>query len=71
MRDALEDSIERLLCDQVTPELLRSSEQGVFAAALWRLVEENGFTLALVGEDAGGSALPWAARAIGSVVLAA
>lgn len=60
MRDALKDSIERLLSDQVTPALLRASEQGAFAMPLWQLIEQNGFTLALVGEGHGGSGLAWA-----------
>jgi acyl-CoA dehydrogenase len=60
MRDILEDSIQRLLADHVTPELLRECESGVWPAALWQLVEDNGFTLALVSEAAGGSGLAWA-----------
>ena len=60
MRDALEDSIERLLSDRVTPALLRESERGEFARTLWNLIEANGFTLALVGEGGGGSGLRWA-----------
>ena len=59
MRDILEDSIQRVLADHVTPELLRASEGGQWPDALWRLMEDNGFTLALVGEAAGGSGLGW------------
>lgn len=59
MRDALEDSIERLLSDQVTPALLRKSEQDGLAIGLWNVIEENGFTRALVSEDGGGSGLSW------------
>ena len=59
MRDILEDSIQRVLVDHVTPELLRACEGGDWPEALWRLIEDNGFTLALVGEAAGGSGLGW------------
>ena len=59
MRDILEDSIQRVLADHVTPELLRASEGGQWPDALWRLMEDNGFTLALVSEAAGGSGLGW------------
>lgn len=59
MRDALEDSIERLRSERVTPALLRESEQGEFASMLWNLIEANGFTLALVDEGDGGSGLGW------------
>ena len=60
MRDILEDSIQRLLADHVTPALLRESEQGTLPQALWSLIENSGFTLALVRESAGGSGLAWA-----------
>lgn len=59
MRDILEDSIQRLLADQVTPALLRESEQGTLATRLWQLIEELGFPHALVRESAGGSGLAW------------
>jgi acyl-CoA dehydrogenase len=59
MRDILEDSIQRVLADHVTPELLRACEGGDWPEALWRLIEDNGYTLALVGEAAGGSGLEW------------
>jgi acyl-CoA dehydrogenase len=59
MRDILEDSIQRVLTDHVTPEQLRACEGGNWPEALWRLMEDNGFTLALVSEAAGGSGLGW------------
>lgn len=59
MRDILEDSLQRVLADHVTPELLRACEGGDWPAALWRLLEDNGFTLALASEAAGGSGLGW------------
>lgn len=60
MRDILEDSIQRLLADHVTPTLLRESEQGILPQALWDMIEDHGFTLALVRESSGGSGLAWA-----------
>lgn len=60
MRDILEESIQRLLADHVTPALLRVSEQGTVPQALWNLIEDSGFTLALVSESCGGSGLVWA-----------
>lgn len=59
MRDILEDSIQRLLADHVTPALLRESEKGTLATALWQLIEDLGFPHALVRESAGGSGLAW------------
>lgn len=59
MRDILEDSIQRLLREQLTPELLRDAEAGQWPAGLWHLLEEGGFTRALVGEAAGGSGIDW------------
>ncbi len=59
MRDILEHSIQRLLADHVTPALLRESEKGTPATALWQLIEELGLPHALVRESAGGSGLAW------------
>lgn len=60
MRDLLEDSIRRLLAQEVTPDLLRQAEGGQWPASLWGLLEDSGFTLALVREEAGGAGLAWA-----------
>jgi len=60
MREMLEDSIQRLLADHVTPQALRQAETGEWPQALWALIEDNGFTQALVSEEAGGSGLAWA-----------
>ena len=59
MREILEDSIQRLLQEQVNPDLLRRAESGHWCAELWALLEEGGFTLALVREQAGGSGIGW------------
>jgi len=60
MRDILEDSIRRLLSEQVTPELMRDAESGQWPSALWALLEQGGFTQALMSEQAGGSGIDWA-----------
>lgn len=59
MREILEDSIRRLLQAQVTPESLRQAESGEWPGVLWSMLEEGGFTLALVREESGGSGLTW------------
>jgi acyl-CoA dehydrogenase len=59
MRDILEDSINRMLTDWVTPELLKEAELGAWPGELWRLIAESGFPLALVGETKGGAGLNW------------
>lgn len=60
MRDMLEDSIRRLLAQELSPEVLRQAEDGQWPASLWNLLEEGGFTQALVSEEAGGAGLLWA-----------
>ena len=59
MRKILEESIQRLLTDQVTPEAMRLAESGEWPETLWNLIEESGFTLATVHENSGGSGLSW------------
>ncbi len=59
MLDILEDSVTRLLRARVTPELMKETEEGAWPAELWRLIEEHGLPLAMVGETGGGSALDW------------
>ncbi len=61
MRDMLEQSIERLLSSAVDAELLiRTEDEGLWAADLWRMVEDAGFTHALVSEAACGAGAAWA-----------
>jgi acyl-CoA dehydrogenase len=60
MRGILEDSINRILADRVNPGLLQEAESGTWPQSLWKLLEESGFTLALVPEDKGGSGASWA-----------
>ena len=55
MREMIEDGIRRMLADQVTPEVLRTSREGAWAGPLWNLLEEAGFTRALCSSALGGS----------------
>lgn len=59
----IEQSVERLFTEHVTPEVLRHSEKGEFASTLWQHVEESGFTLALVPEEMGGIGENWTGAA--------
>jgi acyl-CoA dehydrogenase len=60
MRDLLEQSVERLLTSEINPDLLgRTDADGAWAAELWRMMEEAGFTVALVPEAAGGAGARW------------
>ena len=59
MRDILEDAVEGLLRDAVTPTLLRDAELGQWPAALWADVEAAGLTHAAIVEDAGGAGASW------------
>jgi acyl-CoA dehydrogenase len=52
------DQAERLFRSHVTKEVLAAADAGTFPDALWRAVEEAGFPLALVPEEAGGAGLP-------------
>ena len=59
MRDILEDAVEGLLRDAVTPALLRDAELGQWPAALWADVEAAGLTHAAIVEEAGGAGASW------------
>ncbi len=59
IRKIITESIERLLADQVTHELLLAAEDGKYPDALWRMIEESGFTRVLVPESMGGSGGGW------------
>ncbi|MBN9469363.1 MAG: hypothetical protein ABS83_02910 [Rhodospirillales bacterium SCN 65-16] len=52
--DLIAETAERLLADFATPQAADAAENGVFPDALWRAVEEAGFLLALIPEEAGG-----------------
>lgn len=59
MRDMLQDSIYRILEEQVTPALLQSAEGGQWPGALFDLLDEGGFTRAVAPERAGGVGASW------------
>lgn len=52
--DIIAEAAERLFADLATPQAAEAAENGVFPEALWRAVEETGFALALIPEEAGG-----------------
>ena len=60
MRELFESTIERLLADTVTPELLRHSETGVWPEALWAALADSGFAVAAAPEALGGAGASWA-----------
>lgn len=60
MRDLLLRSAEDLLRSLSTKEVLDRSEDGVFAADLWRAIEDNGLHEALAPESTGGAGVGFA-----------
>ena len=54
----IEATANRLFADHVSTKLRAAAEQGEFAAAAWREVEEAGLPRALVPEEAGGFGMP-------------
>lgn len=60
MREIFESTIERLLGDIVTPDVLRDSEAGGWPASLWSAIEESGFAVAAASEAHGGAGANWA-----------
>ena len=59
MRTLFQDTIERLLADTVTPDLLHAAETGVWPVDLWAEIEALGLPLAAVPEDLGGTGASW------------
>ena len=59
MKDMFEETIERLLTDLVTPELIAAAEGGISPDQLWRAVEENGLAVAATPEAHGGVGGSW------------
>lgn len=59
MREIFESTIERLLADLVTPQLLRAGEAGTWPADLWTAMEESGFAVAAAPETQGGAGASW------------
>lgn len=60
MQEIFESTIERLLGDTVTAELLRTCETGAWPASLWASVEDSGFAVAAAPEARGGAGASWA-----------
>lgn len=60
MREIFESTIERLLGDLVTPDLLRTCESGAWPTELWAAIEESGFSVAAAPEAQGGAGANWA-----------
>ena len=59
MRELIEDGINRMLQEEVTPALLASSAKGEWAGGLWKLLQDSGYTRALCSAGAGGSDATW------------
>jgi len=59
MRELFESTIERLLADLVTPELIRRGESGHWPTELWAAIEASGFAVAAAPEALGGSDATW------------
>lgn len=59
MRELFESTIERLLADLVTPELIRHCEAGHWPTELWTAIEESGFAVAAAPESLGGAEASW------------
>jgi acyl-CoA dehydrogenase len=55
----LSETIERLLADHSTKEVVQAAEEGTWPEALWTALEENGLTRLLVSEDKGGADGSW------------
>ena len=51
------EQAERLFRGEVTKARMEEADRGVWSADLWRAVEENGLTLAMVPEEKGGAGL--------------
>ena len=59
----IEQSVQRLFAEQVDKASRERAEEGAFDDRLWRLAVDNGFTLALASEAAGGVGQSWSAAA--------
>lgn len=59
MRELFESTIERLLADIVSPELIRHSEFGHWPSEVWAAIEASGFVVAAAPESLGGADASW------------
>jgi acyl-CoA dehydrogenase len=59
LRSILAETVTRLFTERVTQDVRESAEKGVWPAALWQQVEDNGLTLPQVPEARGGGGGSW------------
>lgn len=59
MKAIFESTIERVLIDTVTPDLLHRCEAGEWPSQLWSAIEESGFAVAAAPEASGGAGASW------------
>ena len=59
LRSILADTVTRLFTERLTQDVRESAEKGVWPAALWQHVEENGLTLPQIPEARGGGGGSW------------
>ena len=57
MRQMLLDTLQPVLADHCTAERVQAAEAGGFDATLWQVLDDLGYPLAAVPEDAGGIGL--------------
>jgi acyl-CoA dehydrogenase len=59
MKAMFEETVERLMSDLVTSELIGAAETGTWPTVLWNAIEENGLTVAAAPESTGGIGASW------------
>ncbi|GAB3101623.1 acyl-CoA/acyl-ACP dehydrogenase [Aestuariicella hydrocarbonica] len=59
MKEIFESTLEKLLADQVTLDLVKASEEQGWMEPLWDLLQSSGFSLAAAPEESGGTGLGW------------
>ncbi|MEQ8267661.1 MAG: acyl-CoA dehydrogenase family protein [Parvibaculum sp.] len=64
LQTILSDSVNGLLSERVTKNLVQGAEEGTWPEALWSEIEANGLTRVLVPEAQGGAGGTWADAAI-------
>ncbi|ABS62548.1 acyl-CoA dehydrogenase domain protein [Parvibaculum lavamentivorans DS-1] len=64
LQTILSDSVNGLLSERVTKDLVQKAEEGEWPDALWNEIETNGLTRVLVPEAQGGAGATWADAAI-------
>ncbi|MEX1153585.1 acyl-CoA dehydrogenase family protein [Parvibaculum sp.] len=64
LQTILSDSVNGLLAERVTKNLIQSAEDGIWPDVLWNELEANGLTRVLAPESHGGAGGTWADAAI-------